>query len=170
MKLKGRTAAAVLVLLASAGARADEPPEDLGFKAGGVPILTFAGWLDAGTADGVLSEFASLPNTQESWIGPWSHGQGHFADPFQPGRHHMTQAEHQQLNDRVYAFFDRYVKGDARPDGTRVLHYYTLNAGTWHTTTRWPVAGTRVHRLYFGAGHTLTQQPAARPGPKYSEK
>ena len=134
-------------------------------SAGGVPILTFAGWLDAGTANGVLSEFASLSNTQESWIGPWSHGQGYFADPFQPGRTSMTPAEHQQLNDRVYAFFDRYVKGDARPDGTRVLHYYTLNAGTWHTTTRWPVAGTHMRRLYFGARHTLTwQHGAARPG------
>ena len=132
--------------------------------AGGVPILTFAGWLDAGTANGVLSQFASLPNTQESWIGPWSHGQGYIADPFQSSRR-LPGAEHQQLNDRVYAFFDRYVKGDARPDATRVLHYYTLNAGTWHTTTRWPVAGTRIHRLYFGAGHTLTWQPgAARPG------
>src|SRR5262249_45610055 len=38
-------------------------------SAGGVPILTFAGWLDAGTANGVLSQFASLPNTQQSWIG-----------------------------------------------------------------------------------------------------
>ncbi len=133
-------------------------------SAGGVPILTF-GWLDVGTANGVLSEFASMSNTQESWIGPWSHGQGHIADPFQPGRTSMTAAEHQQLNDLVYAFFDRYVKGDARPGGTRVLHYYTLNAGTWHTTTRWPVAGTHVRRLYFGAGHTLTwQQCAVRPG------
>jgi putative CocE/NonD family hydrolase len=132
--------------------------------AGGLPILTFAGWLDAGTANGVLSEFASLPNTQESWIGPWSHGQGYIADPFQPSRL-LTAAEHQQLNDRVYAFFDRYVKGDARPDSTRVLHYYTLNAGTWHTTTRWPVAGTRMRRLYFGAGHTLAWQPGgARSG------
>jgi uncharacterized protein len=53
-------------------------PKTAAIAAGGVPILTFAGWLDAGTANGVLSEFASLPNTQESWIGPWSHGQGHF--------------------------------------------------------------------------------------------
>jgi uncharacterized protein len=140
-------------------------PKTAAIAAGGVPILTFAGWLDAGTANGVLSMLAGLPNTQESWIGPWSHGQGHFADPFQPSRRRMTQAEHQQLNDRVYAFFDRYVKGDARPDGTRVLHYYTLNAGTWHTTTRWPVAGAHVRRLYFGARHALTWQPgAARPG------
>src|SRR5215472_11292696 len=33
--------------------------------AGGVPILTLAGWLDAGTANDVLSEFTSLSNTQE---------------------------------------------------------------------------------------------------------
>jgi predicted acyl esterase len=54
--------------------------------AGRVPVLTFAGWLDAGTANGVLSQFASLPNTQQEWIAPWSHGQGYLADPFQPSR------------------------------------------------------------------------------------
>jgi putative CocE/NonD family hydrolase len=127
-------------------------------SAGGVPILTFAGWLDAGTPDGVLSEFVGLSNTQESWIGPWSHGQGYIANPFQPSRL-LTAAEHQQLADRVYAFFDRYVQHDDRPSGTRLLHYYTLNAGTWHTTTRWPVPGTHMHRLYFGSGHALTWQP-----------
>ena len=132
-------------------------------SAGGVPILTFAGWLDAGTQDGVLSEFAGLSNTQESWIGPWSHGQGFIASPFRPSRP-LTPAEHQQLADQVYAFFDRYVKHDDRPDGGRVLHYYTLNAGTWHTTTRWPVAGTRMRSLYFGGGQSLTWQRSATPG------
>ena len=127
--------------------------------AGGVPILTFAGWLDAGTANGVLSEFTSLPNTQQSWIGPWSHGQGYLADPFQPSRP-LTAAEHQRLNDEVYAFFDEYVKHQDRPDGRHLLHYYTLNAGTWHTTTRWPVAGTQMRRLDLAAGHTLSWRPA----------
>jgi putative CocE/NonD family hydrolase len=129
--------------------------------AGGVPILTFAGWLDAGTANGVLSQFTSLPNTQQAWIGPWSHGQGYIADPFQPSRP-LTAAEHQQLNDQVYAFFDRYVKHDQRPDGRRLLHYYTLNEGTWRTTTGWPVPGTRMRRLDLAAGHTLTWR-LARP-------
>ena len=132
-------------------------------SAGVVPILTFAGWLDAGTQDGVLSEFAGLSNTQESWIGQLSHGQGFIASPFRPSRP-LTPAEHQQLADRVYAFFDRYVKHDDRPDGGRVLHYYTLNAGTWHTTTRWPVAGTRMRSLYFGGGQSLTWQRSATPG------
>ena len=131
--------------------------------AGGVPILTDAGWLDAGTANGVLSQFTSLPGTQEDWIGPWSHGQGYFADPFQPSRD-LTPAEQRQLADSRYAFFDRYVKNDGRPGGTRLLHYYTLNGGTWHTTTRWPVAGTHMRRLYLGGGHTLTWQRTAAPG------
>jgi uncharacterized protein len=138
-------------------------PKTAAISGGGVPILTFAGWLDAGTANGVLSEFEGLSNTQESWIGPWSHGQGYLADPFLPSRL-LTAAEHRQLNDRVYAFFDRYVKHDDHPAGTRVLHYYTLNAGTWHTTTHWPVAGTQMRRLYFGSGHTLTWRPATVPG------
>jgi predicted acyl esterase len=111
-----------------------------------VPILTLAGWLDAGTANGVLSQFTSLPNTQQAWLGPWSHGQGYLADPFLPSRP-LTAAEHQQLTDQVYAFFDRYVKRDGRPDGRRLLHYYTLNEGTWRTTAQWPVPGTRMRRL-----------------------
>jgi uncharacterized protein len=131
-------------------------------EAGGVPILTFAGWLDAGTPDGVLSEFTSMSNTQEDWIGPWSHGQGYIADPFEPSRP-LTAAEHQQLADRVYAFFDRYVKNDERPDGSRLLHYYTLNEGTWRTTARFPVPGTRTRRLYLAAGQTLAWHPAAHP-------
>jgi uncharacterized protein len=124
-------------------------------NAGGVPILTYAGWLDAGTANGVLSQFASLSNTQQGWIGPWNHGQGYFADPFKRSRP-LTAAEHRQLDARVVAFFDRYVKHRARPDGHRVLHYYTLNAGTWHATTSWPPAGTRMRRLHFTAGHLLS--------------
>ena len=132
-------------------------------EAGGVPILTFAGWLDAGTADGVLSEFTSMSNTQEDWIGPWSHGQGYIADPFEPSRP-LTAAEHQQLADRVYAFFDRYVKNDERPDGSRLLHYYTLNEGTWRTTARFPVPGTRTRRLYLAAGRALAgTRPPSRP-------
>jgi putative CocE/NonD family hydrolase len=144
-------------------------PKITAIQAGGVPILTDAGWLDAGTANGVLSQFTSLSNTQEDWIGPWSHGEGYLADPFRPSRP-LSAAEHQQLADAMYAFFDHYVKNDARPDGTRLLHYYTLNEGTWRTTPRWPVAGTRMRRLYLAGGHALTsQQPRATAGPPSSD-
>ncbi|MFF2122243.1 CocE/NonD family hydrolase [Kitasatospora sp. NPDC058184] len=131
-------------------------------EAGGVPVLTRAGWLDAGTANGVLSQFTGLSNTQDDWIGPWNHGAGWFADPFQPARP-LTGQEHQENDQRVLDFFDRYVRGDAHPDGTRRVHYYTFNEGVWRTTTRWPVPGTRTRRFDLGAGRSLTDHPPTGP-------
>ncbi|MFG2918257.1 CocE/NonD family hydrolase [Kitasatospora sp. NPDC048298] len=121
---------------------------------GRVPVLTRAGWLDAGTANGTLSQFTGLSNTQDVWIGPWNHGAGWLADPFQPARP-LTEREHDENDRRVFDFFDRYVRGDARPDGRRQVHYYTFNEGVWRTTTRWPVPGTRTQRFHLGAGGTL---------------
>ncbi len=138
-------------------------------EASHTPILTFAGWLDAATAQGVLSQFTSMSNTQENWIGPWSHGpccspgEGDIADPFKPFTP-MTSAQHEQLANLVYAFFDRYVKEGKRPSSTRVLHYYTLNAGIWHTTTTWPVAGTKVRPLYLDVGHLLNKRRPPNSG------
>lgn len=133
-------------------------------EAGGVPVHTDAGWLDAGTPNGVLSQFTGLSNTQESWIGPWNHGQGYLADPFLPSRQ-LTGAERQEIGERTFAFFDRYVKDGEHPDGKRRVHYYTLNEGRWRTTDRWPVPGTSTRRLYLGDGNTLgRQRPAPAPG------
>ncbi|MEV6974187.1 CocE/NonD family hydrolase [Kitasatospora sp. NPDC093806] len=129
-------------------------------SAGGVPVLTETGWLDAGTANGVLSQFTGLTNTQDDWIGPWSHGRHHLADPFLPSRP-LDAEERRQLAERAFAFFDRYVKHPGHPDGTRRLHYYTFNEGTWRTTTQWPVPGTRTRRLHLGPDHTLGARPSA---------
>ncbi|MEU9041582.1 MULTISPECIES: CocE/NonD family hydrolase [unclassified Kitasatospora] len=130
-------------------------------RTGEIPILTRAGWLDAGTANGVLSQFAGLSNTQDDWIGPWNHGAGWLADPFQPARP-LTRQEHDQLDQRTYDFFERYVRADARPDGRRQVHYYTFNEDVWRTTTRWPVPGTRTQSFYLAAGNTLGRRPEDR--------
>jgi hypothetical protein len=139
-------------------------PKIAAIQAGRVPILTFAGWLDAGVANGVLSQLMSLSNTQEDWIGPWNHGEGYLADPFKPSRP-LTSTERQQLNDALYVFFNRYVKHDQRRDGRRLLHYYTLNEGRWRTTTSFPVAGTQMRRLYLADGRMLTWQQNAAGAP-----
>ncbi|MGY0464347.1 CocE/NonD family hydrolase [Kitasatospora sp. cg17-2] len=133
-------------------------PRSGAIEAGGVPVLTDAGWLDAGTPNGVLSQFTGLSNTQESWIGPWNHGQGYLADPFLPSRP-LTGAERREIGERTVAFFDRYVRYHERPDGERLVHYYTLNEGTWRTTDRWPVPGTANRRLYLADGNTLDRKP-----------
>ncbi|MFJ6618673.1 CocE/NonD family hydrolase [Kitasatospora sp. NPDC091335] len=127
-------------------------------EAGRVPVLTSAGWLDAGTANGVLSQFTGLSNTQDDWIGPWNHGAAWLADPFLPARP-LTAQERTENDQRVLDFFDRYVRGDARPDGRRQVHYYTFNEGVWRTTDRWPVPGTRTQWFHLGAGGTLAGRP-----------
>ncbi|MGW1179271.1 CocE/NonD family hydrolase [Kitasatospora sp. NPDC002543] len=132
-------------------------------EAGRVPVLTRAGWLDAGTANGVLSQFTGLSNTQDSWIGPWNHGAGSLADPFRPPRP-LTAREHAENDQRVVDFFDRYVRGSARPDGRRQVHYYTFNEDVWRTTTRWPVPGTRTQRFPLGAGGTLAARADGHRG------
>ncbi|MFD7904813.1 CocE/NonD family hydrolase [Kitasatospora sp. NPDC059747] len=132
-------------------------------EAGGVPVLTDAGWLDAGTANGVLSQFTTLSNTQDAWIGPWSHGMAWIADPFRTPRH-LTDAERAQLDDRTVAFFDRYVKNGEQPDGKRELHYYTMNERVWRTTDRFPLPGTRDRRLYLDGGNALSWQRPEEDG------
>ncbi|MGA5821772.1 CocE/NonD family hydrolase [Kitasatospora sp. NPDC094028] len=128
---------------------------------GGVPVLTLTGWLDAGTANGALSQFTGLANTQEAWLGPWNHGASRLADPFLPERR-LTDQERAQLNQQAYAFFDRYVRDGDRPDGQRQLHYYTFNEGAWRTTSHWPLPGTRPRRLYLGEAGALSRR---RPDP-----
>ena len=50
----------------------------------GTPMVSWAGWFDAGTAQGVLHRFATLPNPQKAIIGPWSHGGRFYASPYLP--------------------------------------------------------------------------------------
>ena len=129
-------------------------------EAGGVPILTLAGWLDAGTPQGVLSQFTSLSNTQEDWIGPWSHGQGYLADPRAEPAPHSCRAR-PAVRPRLL-LLRPLCERPRPPGGTHVLHYYTLNEGTWHTTARWPVAGSELHTLYLGGGRALGGQAPGR--------
>ncbi|MFI2609599.1 CocE/NonD family hydrolase [Kitasatospora sp. NPDC018619] len=111
-----------LVELASAGARGGPQNRMAGsvgertqaVEAGRVPVLTRAGWLDAGTGNGVLPPFTGLSDTQDDWIGPWNHGTDRFADPFRPARP-LTAPARDENDRRVPDSFDRHARGDARP-------------------------------------------------------
>jgi predicted acyl esterase len=53
-------------------------------EAGGTPIQTWAGWMDAGTANGAIHRFMTLSNSMRAYVGAWSHGGVHDASPYQP--------------------------------------------------------------------------------------
>lgn len=46
-------------------------------------INSWGGWFDAGTADAVIRSFMSLGNYERAIVGPWNHGGGQNASPFQ---------------------------------------------------------------------------------------
>ncbi len=126
-----------------------------------VPILIQGGWLDAGTANGTLSRFTSFCNSQEVYLGNWSHGGGYDTDQFRPAGAAVAPTPQVQ-SDQVLDFFARHVTGDAPATGDKTLHYATAGEPGFRTTTSWPPAGTTRDRWYLSTGTRLqSKRPTA---------
>jgi len=121
----------------------------------GVAMYIWLGWLDAATVDGALNRYLTFDNPQKLIIGPWSHGGGDHIDPFLSDDTPTEPSQEEQFQ-MLVEFFDPYLKDDGNPTPVREITYYTLNAGTWTTTTVWPPEGFTPQRWYFGADNTLT--------------
>ena len=129
----------------------------------GVPIFGWASWLDAGTSNGVISRFLTWSNPQYVVIGPWSHGGGYHASPFQPADRPTTPNDREQ-NRAALCFFDQHLKGRANGmDGPRIF-YYTLGEEAWKSATTWPPTGTTTQRWYFSVEHALSRTAPTSPG------
>jgi putative CocE/NonD family hydrolase len=121
-----------------------------------VAINNWGSWLDAGTADAVISSFMTLKNPQRTLVGAWNHGASQNASPY------LSPAS-QGLRQRFewLRFFDYYLKGvseaNAMPDKT--LFYYTMGEEKWKATKAWPPVGSTSARWYMSADNTLA--PAA---------
>jgi putative CocE/NonD family hydrolase len=124
----------------------------------GVPIFSWGGWLDAGTAAGVLHRFATLSNPQKAIIGPWSHGGGHHASPYRPPEFETVPSGDAQLGESL-CYFDRYLKGIENQTPEHELIYYTMGEETWKSTPTWPPVGSSSLRMYLAAGNVLSSDP-----------
>ncbi len=123
-----------------------------------IPMLVFAGWLDAGSGEGSLRRFATFDAPQEMYIGMFSHGGGYDTDPLAAPAGPLGMSEDEQLN-ILTAFFEKYLRSDtAAPMTGKVLHYFTAGERDWKRTDRWPVAGTKPSILYFGSAKKLETQ------------
>ena len=160
--------------------RDDRPPEWAGWsmddwgihgwrksvEQSGVPIQSWGSWMDAGTANGVLHRFMTLSNPQHVFVGAWSHGGGHDADPYRPDDANADPPlDMQWLED--LCFVERHLQGRPRTAHSpeRLLTYFTMGEERWKTTTTWPPHGTEDRSWYFATGGTLvTTQPANREG------
>ena len=103
-------------------------------------MLIFSSWFDAGTAQGAIQRFQTLPNAQQVFLGAWSHGGNYNADPFSISAPLEADRQHQRLE--ALAFFDRYLKGEPNQSGLdRCFHYYVVGANQWRSTDIWPPKG-----------------------------
>ncbi|MFN8529125.1 MAG: CocE/NonD family hydrolase [Anaerolineae bacterium] len=125
-------------------------------RAANVPMLVWAGWLDAATADGAIARYLNDDNPQIVVLTPFSHGGTDDANPFNAVDTPVSPSSEEQFMQRL-AYFDAVLKnGESLTE--RSITYYTFGADTWTTTDIWPPAGFETPtRWYFGADGQLTQ-------------
>ena len=118
-----------------------------------VPMLVFASWLDAGTADGALRRFQHYSNPQKVVILASNHGGGLHASPFAVGGSPVQPrpSQREQFELRV-AFLDHYLKGMKNGvEAWPAVRYFNLGEEAYRETEIWPPAGMERRRLYFRA-------------------
>ena len=122
-----------------------------------VPLNNWGGWFDASTADAIIKTFLTLKNYQRAVVGPWNHGGGQNASPYQTGKSQRVMQGFEWLR-----FFDHYLKGiDTGLDSEKRLYYFTIGEERWKVTNTWPVAGTSMTRWFFGENNSLSTEPPA---------
>ena len=123
-------------------------------------INSWGGWFDASTADATIKSFLTLSNYQRAVVGPWNHGGGQNADPYQ-----TANPERVMQGFELLRFFDHYLKGvDSGLDAEKRFYYFTMGAEKWKVTNTWPVAGTRMTRWYLDGGNTLSTSAPRNSG------
>lgn len=124
-----------------------------------VAVNSWGGWFDASTADAVIRSFLSLKNYQRAVVGPWNHGGGQNASPFQTAESPRVMQSYEWLR-----FFDHHLKGiDTGLDSEKLFYYFTLGEERWKVTKTWPIPGTTMVRWYLDDGNTLSKNAPSAP-------
>jgi putative CocE/NonD family hydrolase len=123
----------------------------------GAAINNWGGWFDAATPDAMIKTFLTLKNYQRAVVGPWNHGGGQNASPYQTPASQRVMQGYEWLR-----FFDHYLKGiDTGLDAEKLFYYFTIGEEKWKVTNTWPVAGTEMQRWYCNENNSLTAKPPA---------
>ncbi len=122
-----------------------------------VPQYVWASWFDAGTADGALSYYASLPHVpMRVMIGAWSHMGGYSADPYEAG---APQSGADSIDDMADFFRQTQAEDGGFP--AREIRYYTLGQSLWKSSEVWPPRGHEFQIWHLQPGNLLARDPVA---------
>ena len=165
-------------------------PADPGWRTGGlyhdtmgwgVPALWFDSWYDVSIgpnlalfnhARAVKSDREASAN-QFAVVGPNNHcAFARLAPGFTSGDRALGDPSF-DTDGQIYAFFDRWLKGDTKafPDATPPVRYYNMGANEWRSAEQWPPKDARTVRMYlrssgdanslYGDGVLSTEAPPA---------
>jgi len=126
----------------------------------GVPMLVFASWFDAGTAEGALLRYQHYSNPQKLVILASNHGGALQASPFSVSGSAVDPVpdQREQFELRL-TFFDQYLKdGDMHVGEWPDVRYFNLGEEALREANEWPPAGTEKIRLYPEAEHALASE------------
>jgi uncharacterized protein len=122
------------------------------------------GWIDAGTAEGVLEKFLTFNTPQRIVIGPTGHRLGQFVDLYGM---HPDQEPHEpgfkNPNADMLDYFARHLKDGPEIREQRRVTYFTYGANVWKETDVWPPNGTHMQILYFGEDRSLVHMKPVFP-------
>ncbi len=127
----------------------------------GSAIYSWASWMDAGTAQGVLHRFMTLSNPQRAVIAAWSHGARQDADPFHAVDHPLDPPTEAQLLEDL-CFYRAYLGGEG--DSGKELVYKTMGEDGWKRTGQWPLPETEMTAWYFREEGGLSSEPPDATG------
>lgn len=128
-----------------------------------VPMLVFASWLDAGTADGALMRFQNYRNPQKVVILASNHGGAFHASPLVvEGKTIPAQPSFERQLEMRIAFFDHHLKGiDNEVTSWAPLQFFNMGEEKLKSSESWPPPGTQKKRFYFSENGTLQSSPSA---------
>lgn len=115
-----------------------------------------AGWIDAGTAEGVLEKFLTFDTPQRIVIAPTGHRLSKFVDLY--GTHpdqSPSEPGFKNFNAEMLEYFTRHLKDGSEVKEQRRVTYFTYGANVWQETNVWPPKGIQMQKLYFGEGRSL---------------
>lgn len=129
-----------------------------------VAYYSISGWMDGGGYSvGTIQRYLWLKNPDNKlMLGPWDHGARGHCSPWRPD---TARAQQPFVAAEVLRFFDKHLKGlDSGIDTEEKVHYYTMGAEEWRSSSVWPPAEAKDKELYFAEDGALSDTVDASDG------
>jgi putative CocE/NonD family hydrolase len=131
-------------------------------------VLNVGGWYDAEDPVGPLRIYRSVeeknPDTVNQLVmGPWHHGGWARGDGDELGNLNFAVKTGEFFRSKIqFPFFMKYLKDT--PADLPEAYMFLTGLNEWRRLDSWPLAGTRVLTLHFGASGALTTDAPAGEG------